>query len=43
MSHAQLRAQGYLVAVAFGWLAAAQELCRYLHRADLARQLEEAS
>ena len=40
--HARLREQGYLVAVAFGWLAAAQELCRYLNRDDLARQLGEA-
>lgn len=41
--HAQLREQGYFVAVAFGWVAAARELCQYLGRADLAGQIERIS
>ena len=40
--HARLREQGYAVVVAWGWLDAARELCRYLGRADLSRQLGEA-
>ena len=41
--HAQLRAQGYAVEVAYGWVMAAQQLCRYLSRPDLAQQLGETA
>ena len=39
--HEELRAQGYNVVVMQGWLAAARHLCWYLHRPDLAKELED--
>jgi hypothetical protein len=37
--HERLRAQGYNVVMRFGWVAAAEHLCWYLHRPDLAKEL----
>jgi hypothetical protein len=37
--HERLRAQGYNVVIRLGWIAAAEHLCWYLHRPDLAKEL----
>ena len=37
--HERLRAQGYNVVIRLGWVAAAEHLCWYLHRPDLAKEL----
>jgi hypothetical protein len=37
--HELLRAQGYNVVIKLGWVTAAEHLCWYLHRPDLAKEL----